>query len=1116
MLFRNNLYSNKKGLSMKYLNGMVLAMALASHSFAVSVDFYDEQQNNPSATGIRLRINNDSSAPITNAKLRYYYHRTSLPYVVDGYYIPNATLSTNNVNDTLAYFELDIPSIPTGYYPDIAGFSLALHNSDWSSRDKSRDYSYKTSSMLMENTKVVLLSGDNVLFGESPNAQTVFEPGILKISGLKFSDSAWLEIKNVGASTVALSDYQLVNANDSVFSLGNDSLAVNEVLRICQNQAACGEASKTLVNSVFGWDSIGEAILKKDSSMASYVAWGGPGFHAAAAVDAGMWTDSLEYFTTETHVQEHNADYVKNTFFRLKSNKSGTDTDDWFAFTSNDNPAKTNSVPLPIKTSANKPVYKLIPGENDVLFSWLPVKGVDSYRIVIRDQNGNDVHNLNTLSTSITLSLAPGNYSWTVIGDDEFWTQHTNSDGSTQLNTGNIFIQNANINTSIFKQLQIHKLAARRDTRMLNLGYMSNSNKYSWDKPNLDALTYELHESFRCWAVAIEVMNHRYGGNLTQDEIVYHAKYRTNDRLLSPFYRDASSIGVDATTGELIGDIAETIKWALHTNSLNYVAGSPSYATVKNAIDNGKLIYVGVPQHAMVIYGYVGDANNYAFYYAFIDNNGNVGNSLLYNKQIDYYLIPDVTYGDVELSEPTINMDSDGDGITDFEEDSRFCADMSNGNVCSNKHLVDSDNDGIEDKREIYDYMMGPANKTRISSNPYGETVRNYDGRLLENPIYEDYNVIYNKADKNKNSILAELDPDDDGDGIEDGLKGDNIVVDMDIPEDYTIFGREYVRINDRVKCYNTSVVSDSYCNVASSDENKFSYNISYAPINIGVLAHVGNVDIRSVDFFKNSKGYRYPGTHSNPTFRNSSVVHGNLNIYAVPFNPADIVKLHTDYGYDAATAKQVYLESFNASDYLSMQNGATVEGSINLNYTNNWTKEYTYAYSVPMPPIPETQILRVQNGETYYLKDGDAFNTLRVEAGGTLIIEPGEMFVNKNLQIEPNSTVRFAEPGKGTVLHTNGDIIWRTYNSEPAANIQYWSTVARGFKLVHHSSKGFYIGGLWAGTIYAPKAKVVMGQVNKTIYGRILGRDVIVHQNSNVYRVDFNPTDAMQVSYAF
>lgn len=38
---------------------------------------------------------------------------------------------------------------------------------------------------------------------------------------------------------------------------------------------------------------------------------------------------------------------------------------------------------------------------------------------------------------------------------------------------------------------------------------------------------------------------------------------------------------------------------------------------------------------------------------------------------------------------------------------------------------------------------------------------------------------------------------------------------------------------------------------------------------------------------------------------------------------------------------------------------------------------------------------------------------------------------------------------------------------------------------------------------------------MNKTIYGRILARDVVVHQYAKVYRVDFNPTDAMQVAYA-
>ena len=1101
----------------------MLAIVLASQAFAVSVEFYDEQQNNPSATGVRLRINNDSNSPINNAKLRYYFHKSSQPYAVDGYYLADATMAVTDVNDELAYFEISIPSIPVGYYPDMAGFSLALHNADWSSRDKTQDYSYQVSASLVENTKVVLLSGDDVLFGDGPNAQSEPEQGIVKISGLKFSDSSWLEIKNVGNAAVALSEFQLVNTNDSVFSLGNDSLAVNEILRICQNPAACGNVGKTLVNSVFGWDSIGEAFVKRDSSMVSYVAWGQAGIHAAAAVEAGVWSDSLDFFPKETHVQSFNADYAKDAFFRLKSNKTGVNTDDWFAFTSNDDPAETFSVPLPIKTSANQPVYKQIPGENDVLFSWLPVQGVNSYRVIVRDQNGNDVHNLNTSSTSVSLALAPGNYSWTVLGGDEFDGQHcyngTSENCADYLIYENISIERANINTSIFKQLQIHEIAARRDTRMLNLYYGYASYKFSWDRPNLDATEYEPNEDGRCWAVAIQVMNHFYGGNLTQDEIVYNTKYVEGDPLLSPFFNEGNRFD-DLDPASLRypkGNLGEALKWALHTNTLNYSKGSPSYATVKNAIDHRKLVYVSTSNHAMVIYGYVGDADNYAFYYAFGDNDGRGVNSLMNGYENVEYSIPEVTYGDVEMSNVNVHMDSDGDGITDFEEMKRFGTDP---------FLVDTDNDGIEDKREIYNYTMEAhidrthsvyvnyADKTHLAYNPYEEYRKDFRGAEGDYyRIYDEFDIFYNKADKNGNLIFAQKDPDDDDDGVEDGLKGKDATISMDVPEDYTIFGREYVRINDYVKCYNTSMVSDSYCNVASSDENKFSYDISYAPINIGVRAHVGNVDVRSQDF-----GVKYPGTHSNPVFRNNSFVHGNVELCAVPLDRnalESIGKIDKDIK-DTKLATAMYVASLNPLDFLSLQNGATVEGNVKLSMINDWKKDFTYEYSTPMPSISESQTKIVHNGETYHLKDGDEFNTLRVESGATLIIEPGEMYVDENLQIESNSTVRFAEPGKSTVLHTNGDIIWRAYNSEPASNSQYWRNVARGFKLAHHSSKGFYIGSVWGGTIYAPKASVVMGQVSKVVYGRILARNVNIHQNTKVYRVDFNPIDAMQVAYAF
>lgn len=40
------------------------------------------------------------------------------------------------------------------------------------------------------------------------------------------------------------------------------------------------------------------------------------------------------------------------------------------------------------------------------------------------------------------------------------------------------------------------------------------------------------------------------------------------------------------------------------------------------------------------------------------------------------------------------------------------------------------------------------------------------------------------------------------------------------------------------------------------------------------------------------------------------------------------------------------------------------------------------------------------------------------------------------------------------------------------------------------------------------------MGQANKRIYGRVLARDVVVHQYAEVYRVDYNPIDTLQIAY--
>ena len=91
--------------------------------------------------------------------------------------------------------------------------------------------------------------------------------------------------------------------------------------------------------------------------------------------------------------------------------------------------------------------------------------------------------------------------------------------------------------------------------------------------------------------------------------------------------------------------------------------------------------------------------------------------------------------------------------------------------------------------------------------------------------------------------------------------------------------------------------------------------------------------------------------------------------------------------------------------------------------------------------------------------------------------------------------------PGMQTILHLNGGVIWRarTLNDD-------LEKVAKGFKLIQHGSETMTVEGMWAGTIFAPNADLVLGQSSKSLYGRFLGKNVIVHQYAQVYGIPFAP----------
>lgn len=1049
----------------KLFHCFALCIFLASDLFALSVDFKDEQLYNPSILALRTRIFNESETPVQNVKFRYIFtKRADAQIVLDSGYTAGAQVSLQMVNDTLGYVEILISSVPQGFFPNSSGFYQGLHYSDWSVLGKHNHPSYWDELDFVENSNILLYVKDSLVSGNF-SLLPALKPK-LKIVGFQPEGNAWIDIKNLDKEGTSLHGIKLMDRDGVEFALDSIYMDAMETLRICKNDSACGTFEKKYIMPNFAWGRIGEALLKDDSTLYSYVPWGDVGEHVNEAVLQGVWKDVEDFFEAPFMESYYSVEFLKNHFYRIRGNEKGMKTGDWFSYTDRDDSSVEHFAPEPIKLTMNKPENYRLTSNDSVLFEWLPVKHVSRYKLIVRNADNQIVDEVETSETAVKMYLPDGNYSWLVYCDEfvdgDGFVYRKKEDDSLILDLENTSLVSANVNMYVWNALPIDTIKARKDTRLLNLGYGQDAMKYGWDRPHYEQHSAETKEYNHCWLVAAQVINHLYKGNVAQDEIEFAVRFNEKEPLMSPF----SVAGADS------GDAKKALKFALRTDSLVKIQGSPSYGVVKQEIDNNRPIYVSILKHAMVIFGYVGTSDNYAFLYAFEgDNDGRITNSLTNPSPIKYYVLTNNITGPVTMSNPKVYRDSDSDGIMDFDEEERFK---------TNPFDYDTDGDGIDDKREIYGYMRmskyDPKNYTDISR----ETT--IASKITKN------------SDADNDGIRKESDPDDDNNGINDGLEG-NVkfqIDDMNVPLDYTLFARDHLVINDGVECYNAEIQKHEYCRIASGGKNIFSYGASTTALSLGVRSHVGNVDAR-ID--KKSDG--------RILIRNFAHIHGNLNLYVKTVSEN---VLNSDG-----------IDSFGTC--VDMQNGSLIDGIISekLAYcaegdTNSWNNDFQCNLpSIDRAYFGEKKIVR--NKEIFVLNDGAAFRSLKVEPGGKLVIAAGEFYIDSLLQLEPNAKIEFLNPGKASVLHLNGDIIWRLTSDYSLTDAVYWSNVARGFKLVQHSSKKMFIEGPFGGTIYAPLSKLVLGQDTKMIYGRFLAKDITVHQYSKVFRVDYNPV--VDPSYA-
>jgi hypothetical protein len=248
----------------------------------------------------------------------------------------------------------------------------------------------------------------------------------------------------------------------------------------------------------------------------------------------------------------------------------------------------------------------------------------------------------------------------------------------------------------------------------------------AWDKPHE---TFSNHSSTRGIEAVISMVASYYGGNLSQDRIAYYVygEY-LNDSI------PENDLGHGKGIMEL--NLVDVLRWAgIPVLRLN---GKPDFEEIKYSLDNGRPILRddGSIEHRItLIDGYTLEGELIHL----IDPLTGSETKVPYEDLSIFVVWIPYSYDNVitaRSDEPTIWIDSDGDGIVDFDEINRFHTDPLN---------PDTDGDGIDDKTEIRSYTF------------------------LSDDSFDSLDV--RKPDTDGDGLRAELDPDSDNDGFADGLE---------------------------------------------------------------------------------------------------------------------------------------------------------------------------------------------------------------------------------------------------------------------------------------------------------------------------------------------------------
>lgn len=813
---------------------LFFSSALSAASADVIVQSMDEQLPSTVLSVPRIRIQNTSNQALEGVRIEYDYSATDCG-TVDPYYVPYIVVTKQGDSNTGCKVVLELTrSLPAGgWFPDDAGWSFGLHYPNWIAWNKTDDLSWNATSSMQSNLNISAWVGAQQIWGNA-RLQSLKIALQALMPRPNSGQSPWVEIQNDDVKELDLSGVELgVSAVTTIEFPAQTYLAAGRSLRV---QFDGGE--NVLMNSVYhapiattlDGNEGGQAWLRRNSTLISYVAWGEPFASAedSQAVAAGIWPKFLASLILSNDRVGQLPFLGTGSILHRQANLSGKSPEHWVISKTEGYkqlPSGVIAQSQPVMPMSGLRMYRE-PGESDSLsFSWVRAPQASQYKLIISADArlGSPIVDTLISDNNVKVKLGAGAY---------FWGTFALSNGDGAGLSGNLPIGAAEVLTigaadptkyTNVQKLNVFPLAARKDTRLLDVNWGPMFAQKGWDRSHVGDANLDEESDNRCWAVATQMLNRYYGGSLTQDEIKIHTMN------LSP---EDNFTHIDAEEVAYPDEIQKAIQFAFQLQQLPIWNTNPLTETIiRDHLVKHKPLYISIPGHAMVLSGITGISTDEAGVLIDVlntDNNGKIGHWLFDPNIILRWLALDPALITPRMQDPRVYTDTDLDGVMDFDEEERFNTLKDNS---------DSDGDGVPDKQDILIYAS-------------------------RNASWATANGAF--ADIDSDGKRAELDSDSDGGGLSDGdedlnrngLKDGNEKDPLDASDDskenpssssffnqYALYGFDQVKVNDGVVCNNGT----AFCNIAAAGSILFPKTVE-----LGRSAEVGSILSSSGVFLRN------------------------------------------------------------------------------------------------------------------------------------------------------------------------------------------------------------------------------------------------------------------------